>query len=53
MYYLDRYQNWCAAERLDALDVARSDVERYVAHLVDSGRRPATVATALKPVRGF
>lgn len=53
-YYLDRFVGWCAAERVDPLLAARRDVERYIEHLlVDRRMAPASVCTALTPVRGL
>jgi integrase/recombinase XerD len=53
-FYLDRYFAWCGAAQVDPLLAARRDVERYIEHLlVDRGMAPASVCTALTPVRGL
>lgn len=53
-FYLDRYVAWCDQQHLDLLLATRRDVERYIEHLlVDRGMAPASVCTALTPVRGL
>ncbi|MFC7489447.1 MULTISPECIES: tyrosine-type recombinase/integrase [unclassified Knoellia] len=53
-FYLDRFYGWCADEGIDPALAVRSQVERYIQHLL-VGRRlsPASVCTALTPVRGL
>src|SRR4051794_21904485 len=50
---LELWFDWCASQHLHPLEVRRADVERYVRHLVTSGRMPATVRYRVAPVRGF
>lgn len=53
-FYLDRYFAWCGMQRIEPLAAARRDVERYIEHLlVDRRMAPASVCTALTPVRGI
>jgi integrase/recombinase XerD len=53
-YYLDRFTAWCAEQRIDPLSATRRDIERYIEHLLmDRRMAPASVCTALTPVRGL
>lgn len=53
-YYLDRYLGRCLADGLDPLAASRSDIERYIHHLLhDRNMVAASVCTALTPVRGM
>lgn len=54
VFYLDRYFAWCEGQSVTPTTATRRDVERYIEHLLtDRGMAPASVCTALTPVRGL
>lgn len=53
-FYLDRYFAWCADHSIAPLAATRRHVEQYIQHLlVERRMAPASVCTALTPVRGL
>jgi integrase/recombinase XerD len=50
---LGTYVAWLATQHLELDSVCEGDIERYVAHLRDAGRKPSSVARALVAVRSL
>ena len=47
------YEAWLTEQGLAPTDVTEAEVQRYVAHLLASGRRPTSIARALSAVRNL
>jgi len=51
--YLNRYMNWALENDVDPWRATRIDLETYAREMLESGFSPATIRTAMSPVRSI